>query len=243
IDLKEGKVVRLVQGKYDKKVYSNDPVKVAKHWQKLGAKMLHVVDLDGAMTGKPENLDIAIRIAQEVKIPVEFGGGVRSEAIIKKLLGAGIARIVISTKALEDENFLKRVVKKYADKLIVSIDEQNGAVYIKGWKDSAKKISTDTLIEKLKSAGIKEIIYTDISRDGTLKGPNVAAVKKVLKASGMQVIASGGISSVLDIDRLKILEKSGLKGIIVGKALYEGRITLGEALKRVGEMLKRRGYV
>jgi len=233
IDLKEGRVVRLVQGKYDKKVYSNDPVKVAKHWQKLGAKMLHVVDLDGAMTGKPINIDIAIKIAQEVKIPVEFGGGVRSEAIIEKLINAGVARVIISTKALEDENFLKRVVKKYANKLIVSIDEQNGAVYIKGWKASAKKISIDILIEKLKSLGIKEIIYTDISRDGTLKGPNVAGVKKVLKASGMRVIASGGISSVLDIDRLKILEKSGLKGIIVGKALYEGRVTLGEALKRV----------
>jgi len=233
IDLKEGKVVRLVQGKYEKKVYSNDPVNVAKHWQKLGAKMLHVVDLDGAMTGKATNIDIAIKIAQEVKIPVEFGGGVRSEAIIERLINAGVARVIISTKALEDESFLKKVVKKYAEKLIVSIDEQNGAVYIKGWKDSAKKINTDALIERLKSVGIKEIIYTDISRDGTLKGPNVAGVKKVLKASGMQVIASGGISSVLDIDKLKILEKYGLKGIIVGKALYEGRLTLGEALKRV----------
>ncbi|MDD5043938.1 MAG: 1-(5-phosphoribosyl)-5-[(5-phosphoribosylamino)methylideneamino]imidazole-4-carboxamide isomerase [Candidatus Omnitrophica bacterium] len=234
IDLKEGKVVRFVQGKYEKKVYSSDPVNVAKHWQKLGAKMLHVVDLDGAMTGKPLNLDIAIKIAQELKIPIEFGGGVRSEALIEKLVNAGVLRVIISTKALEDENFLKRVVKKYAEKLIVSIDEHNGAVYIKGWKNTAKKISTDALIEKLKGAGIKEIIYTDISRDGTLKGPNVMGVKKVLKSSGMRVIASGGISSVLDIDKLKILEKHGLKGIIVGKALYEGRLTLGEALKRVG---------
>ena len=234
IDLKEGKVVRLVQGKYEKKVYSNDPVKVAKHWQKLGAKMLHVVDLDGAMTGKPANIDIAIKIAQEVKVPVEFGGGVRSEAIIEKLIKAGVARVIISTKALEDENFLKKAVKKYADKLIVSIDEQNGSVYIKGWKNAAKKMSIDALIEKLRGAGIKEIIYTDISRDGTLKGPNVAGVKKILKASRMRVIASGGIASVLDIDRLKILEKSGLKGIIVGKALYEGRFTLGQALKRLG---------
>ncbi|MCM8770547.1 MAG: 1-(5-phosphoribosyl)-5-[(5-phosphoribosylamino)methylideneamino]imidazole-4-carboxamide isomerase [Candidatus Omnitrophica bacterium] len=234
IDLKEGKVVRFVQGKYDKKVYSHQPVQVAKHWQKLGARMLHVVDLDGAMTGKPKNMDIAIKIAQEVKIPVEFGGGVRSEAVIEKLLNAGVARVIVSTKALEDENFLKRVVRKYADKLIVSIDEQNGKVFIKGWRAAAGKIETAKFLEKLKGMGVKEVIHTAISRDGTLKGPNIGAIKKILKVKGISVIASGGIASLADIERLKLLEKYGLKGIIVGKALYEGRFTLGEALKRLG---------
>lgn len=234
IDLKEGKVVRLVQGRFEKKVYSNDPVKVAKHWQKLGAKMLHVVDLDGAMSGEQSNRDIAIKIAQEVKIPVEFGGGVRSMDAIEKLLTGGIDRVIVSTKALEDEHFLKNALKRFPGKVVVSIDEQAGKIFMKGWKSAAAKIDTMDFIAKIKSAGINEIVYTDISRDGTMKGPNVLAIKKILKSCGIHVIASGGIGTLEDIGKLKLLEKMGLTGIIVGKALYEGRFTLTEALKKIG---------
>lgn len=230
IDLKEGKVVRFVQGKYDKKVYSKDPVKVARHWQSQGAKLIHIVDLDGAMTGKQKNLEIAKQISRAIRIPVELGGGIRKLCAVKELLQAGISRAVVSTKALEDEVFLKSAIKKFGEKIVVSIDEMQGRVFIKGWKYTGR-IKTVSLLKKLKSLGLKEIIYTNISRDGTLKGPDILSIRRILKESGMEVIASGGIGNLSDIVKLKRLEKYGLKGIIVGKALYEGRFTLSEALK------------
>ena len=231
IDIKDGCVVRYVQGRLDKKVYSKDPVKTARHWVKSGAKLLHVVDLDGAMSGKQKNLQFVKEIAQSVDVPVQFGGGVRNIETIKKLLGLGIRRVVLGTRAVEDGVFLKQAFKKFKDKIIVSIDAKDNRVLIKGWKASAKSKDLVTFAKALKQAGFKNLIYTDTSKDGTLSGPNIKGIKNLLKQSGLHIIASGGISSLDDIYRLKQLEKQGLEGVIVGKALYEGKFTLSQALK------------
>jgi phosphoribosylformimino-5-aminoimidazole carboxamide ribotide isomerase len=230
IDLKEGKVVRLVQGKFNKKVYSSDPVQTAKHWARQGAKLIHIVDLDGAMEGKFANLDIVKRIIKEAKVRVQYGGGVRSEAIVKKLFESGVSRVVIGTKAVEDSRFLINIFKKFRDNIIVSIDEIEGSVFTRGWRIRVKAHKTLEFAKKLKEMGFKRIIYTDIKKDGTLKGPNIQNIKRILKETGLEVIASGGVSSLEDIRKLKILERSGLAGVIVGKALYEGKFTLRAAL-------------
>jgi len=231
IDIKDGCVVRFVQGRLNKKVYSRDPVKTAKHWVKQGAKMMHIVDLDGAFTGTPKNLDVAKQIAKAVDVPVQFGGGIRNIGMIDKLLDSGIWRIILGTKAAEDRDFLKKAFKEFKDKIIVSIDAKADCVLTKGWKSSYGNTDILKFAHSLKTIGFKQVIYTDVLKDGTLKGPNIKGIKSLLKETGLKVIGSGGISSLSDIQKLKLLEKKGLVGVIVGKALYEGRFTLTEALK------------
>lgn len=230
IDIKDGCVVRFVQGKLNKKVYSRDPLQTARHWQSQGAELIHIVDLDGAASGAPKNLDIVKRIAGDLDVPIQFGGGVRTIEAIEKLRNLGISRIVLGTKAVMDKDFLKKAFKKFKDSIIVSVDAHIGHVCVNGWQ-SKTKLALSTFVEMLKNIGFKQIIYTDISKDGTLKGPNVKDTKRLLKESKMQVIVSGGISSLDDIYKLKLLEREGLTGIIIGKALYEGRFTLKQALK------------
>lgn len=233
IDIQSGCVVRLVQGKRDRKIYSRDPLKTAKHWVKQGARLLHVVDLDGAFTGAPANIAAAAKIASEAGIPVEFGGGVRSAATIRTLVNSGVSRIILGTRAVEDTSFLKKAFAEFGDKIIVSIDARAQSVAVKGWKDTAAKTDLLTFAGLLREIGFKEVIYTDTLKDGMLKGPNIAVTKKLLKNTGLGVIASGGISSLDDIRKLKALEPLGLTGVIVGKALYEGRFTLQAAMKIV----------
>ncbi len=233
IDLKEGKVVRLFRGHFDKKkTYSSNPVNTARHWEKQGAKYLHVVDLDGARSGRICHLGVIREMASSVRIPIEFGGGVRDEKSIKQLLNCGVERVVLGTK-LQDEKFLCRVFREFKQKVIVSIDAQDKVVKLSGWQREYKRSGVLELIRKLEAIGFKEIIYTDIARDGTLKGPNIALVKKMLKNSHLSITVSGGISSLVDIYKLRPLGKQGLAGIIVGKALYEGKFTLREAMKLV----------
>jgi phosphoribosylformimino-5-aminoimidazole carboxamide ribotide isomerase len=233
IDLKDGCVVRYVQGRRDKKVYSKDPVKTAKHWQRQGAKLIHVVDLDGAATGKLKNLDIVKQIIKTVEVPVEFGGGIRKQADIKKLLTLGVFRVVLGTKAIQDQKFLKKAFQEFKHRIIVSLDIKAGKLCIKGWRNTSWHKGALKFCQALKAIGFKQIIYTDVLKDGTLSGPNIKGLKKLLKETGIQVIASGGISSLADIFRLKLLENEGLVGVIVGKALYEGKFTLSEAIKLI----------
>jgi len=231
IDLRGGKVVRLFQGRFDReKIYSSDPVKAAKHWAKQGAKFLHIVDLDGASGGSPKNLDALKKIIAQVGIPLEFGGGVRSMETISALLGLGVQRVVLGTRAANDEQFLKKAFKKFADKIIVSIDAKADKVLTQGWKNSTSKEVLDFAGE-LKGIGFKQVIYTDISRDGALSGPNILGIKELIRKTGLNVIASGGVSDLKDLIKLKGLQKKGVSGVIVGKALYEGKFTLAEALK------------
>jgi len=231
IDIQDGCVVRFVQGKLDRKVYSRDPVKTAKHWAKQGAKLIHVVDLDGAFTGRPKNLEIARHIAQAIDVPIQFGGGVRNMGLIEKILDYGIQGVILGTKAAQDNAFLKKAFKKFKDKVIVSIDTRYNKVLTKGWQAAQGRMDGLKFANNLKAIGFKKVIYTDVLKDGTLKGPNIIGIKRLMKGTGLRVIASGGISSLSDIQKLKLLEKTGVAGVIIGKALYEGKFTLTEALK------------
>lgn len=231
IDIQDGCVVRFVQGKNNKKIYSHSPVKTAKHWQRQGARLLHIVDLDAASSGIPKNLNVVKEITKFVSIPVQFGGGVREIETIGELLNYGIKRVVLGTKAVIDSDFLKNAFTKFKEKVIISVDCKGDNLLIKGWQRTARAINVIKFANKLKEIGFKEIIYTDILKDGTLSGPNIKGIKALLKNSGLNIIASGGICSLDDIYKLKMLEKQGLRGVIVGKALYEGRFTLTEALK------------
>jgi phosphoribosylformimino-5-aminoimidazole carboxamide ribotide isomerase len=231
IDLQDGCVVRFVQGKSHKKVYSKDPLKVAKHWIKQGAQFLHIVDLDGAFTGTPKNLGVVKDIVKQIKIPVEFGGGLRKIEAIEAALNAGVARVVLGTKAVEDQEFLAKARRKFKNKIIVSIDAKDGKVMVRGWKNGYKNTDAVNFSLYLKKLGFSELIYTDILKDGTLSGPNIKEIKKLLKVTGLKIIASGGVSSLEDLHKLKELEKEGVSAVIIGKALYEGRVTLPQALK------------
>ena len=231
IDLKDGKVVRLFQGRFDRQnVYSADPVKVAKHWAKQGAKLLHIVDLDGASSGAFKNIEVVKKIIAQVGIGVEFGGGVRNLETISQLLSLGVERVILGTRAASDGKFLKQAWKKFGKKIIVSIDAKCGKVLTQGWNCGVAKTSL-VFARELKTVGFKQLIYTDISKDGTLAGPNISGIKELLTETQLSVIASGGVSSLKDLMKLSKLKKQGLSGVIIGKALYEGKFTLAEALK------------
>jgi len=230
IDLRGGKVVRLFQGKFNQeKVYSADPVKVAKHWAKQGAKLLHIVDLDGASSGTPKSTEVLKKIIDEVGIGVEFGGGVRSLETISRLLRLGVMRVVLGTRAL-DAKFLKIAWKKFKDQVIVSIDAKSGKVSTCGWRHTESKTAL-AFAKEIKAIGFKQLIYTDISKDGTLTGPNIAGIKELIKKAQINIIASGGVTTLKDIVKLNSLKKQGVSGVIVGKALYEGKFTLAQALR------------
>ncbi|MFA6129570.1 MAG: 1-(5-phosphoribosyl)-5-[(5-phosphoribosylamino)methylideneamino]imidazole-4-carboxamide isomerase [Candidatus Omnitrophota bacterium] len=231
IDLRGGKVVRLFQGKFDQeKIYSKDPVKVAKHWARQGAKFLHIVDLDGASSGVSKNLDVLKEIITQVGVPLEFGGGVRSMEKISELLGMGVERVVLGTRAANEAQFLKKAWKKFGEKIIVSIDARGEKVLTQGWNRATSKTTLD-FAKELKEVGFKQLIYTDVSRDGALAGPNILGIKELISKTGLNVIASGGVADLKDLVKLKSLQKKGLSGVIIGKALYEGKFTLAEALK------------
>lgn len=231
IDLRNGKCVRLIQGKADAEtIFSDDPVAVAINWQEKGARLLHLVDLDGAFTGKPKNLDIISKIVESVNIPVEMGGGIRDQKTLEDVFKAGVKMAILGTKALTDPEFTKTMCKEYNDKIAVGIDAKDGITAIHGWTESGGKSAIDLAIE-MKDLGVKTIIYTDIKRDGMLTGPNISATKKISMAvPGVDVIASGGVSSIDDVKALKEIEKYGVKGMIIGKALYTGNIQLEDAI-------------
>lgn len=231
VDIKEGKVVRLWQGDFDKvSVYADRPETIALEWQRQGALFLHIVDLDGARSGKLQNLAVIKKIAKAVKIPFEIGGGIRSLTTIKQLINLGVERIVLGTKVLQDKNFLKEAIVKFKGKIIVSIDARENKVASGGWLEVGNIDAMD-FARELKQLGLETIIYTDIKRDGTLTGPNFKAIEEMVDEADLKVIASGGVSSLKDLKELKKLEKRGLIGVIVGKALYENKFTLREALK------------
>jgi len=230
IDIHNGKVVRLTQGKFEHvKVYSDDPVNVAFGFEMDGAKLIHVVDLDGAKNQKVTNWDKIIRMARMIKIPIEVGGGVRTSDDLKRLFSSGIKRVVLGTKAIEDKEFLKNALKEWGKNIIVSLDCSNGFITQKGWTE-ATQVKPIDLIKELEPLGMSQIIYTDISRDGMLKGPNVDSLKEILSSTKISVIASGGISTLDDIRQLVAIKNPRLFGVIVGKALYEKRFTLKEAI-------------
>ncbi len=223
IDIKNGKCVRLTQGLInEEKKYFDDPVEAAKLWQSQGAKVLHIVDLDGAFEGSPKNLSIIKSIIKEVDIPVQVGGGIRSLAAIEALLEAGAARAILGTKALEDKEMLTEAVKRFGDRIVVSIDAKGGYVATEGWVKTSE-LTVLQFVKALEDIGVATVVYTDIARDGMLMGPDIEGLMAIKQAAAIKVIASGGISSQADLDKLKEL---AVEGAIVGKALYEGKLKL-----------------
>lgn len=223
IDIRKGRCVRLYQGKFDKEtIYNNDPVSVAKSFEEKGAKILHIVDLDGAFTGEQKNKEIIKRIIENTGIPIQVGGGIRSIERAKELIDLGAHRIVIGTSAIKENTFVENLVEEFGDRVVVSIDAKDGYVCIDGWVENSN-IKSVEFAKTLEEKGVKTIVYTDISKDGTMIGPNFNKIKKLKESTSMNIIVSGGIGSKSDIDKLKILE---VYGAIVGKALYEGRIKL-----------------
>ena len=234
IDLLDGQVVRLTQGNREQvTVYSDDPVAVANRWKAQGATWLHVVDLNGAFEGHYSNLPLAERIIQEVDLNVELSGGVRSKDTLGRCLAAGAKRIVLGTKACEDPAFIQEAADRYGPKIAVAIDAKAGQVVSRGWTSSTT-LTPEQLARSVAMLGVELLICTDVSRDGTLQGPNLDLFNHVLSVGHLQVIASGGISTLQDLTRLRELEPRGLMGAIVGKALYEGKIDLREAIHSVG---------
>ena len=232
IDLKEGKCVRLTQGRKDEaKFYDGDPVEIARGYEAAGARMLHVVDLDGAFRDEnSRNREVARQIIAAVGIPVQFGGGVRAAADVEELIAAGAARVVVGTLAVEAPEVLAELVSRFGDKICVGIDARDGQVLTRGWEKQGGVSAVD-LARQVAAAGIGRVVYTDVSRDGTLAGVNVEQTCAVAREAGLLVTASGGVASLGDLERLREASGCGVDSVIVGKALYEGRFTLEEALR------------
>lgn len=226
IDLKGGKCVRLTQGKKDAEtVFSDNPVDVAKSWEDQGADYLHIVDLDGAFDGVPKNLTIVEQIVKQIKIPVEFGGGLRTTQSIKIMLDLGVDRVIIGTKAIDSPSWVDELCRKFPGHIAVGIDAKNGKVAVKGWTSVCEWTAID-FAREIEKASPCAVIFTDISKDGMLQGPNISSLKELLSAVKTPIIASGGISSLKDIETLSHLP---VEGMIIGKALYTGHIKLSEA--------------
>ena len=234
IDLINGTCVRLTRGGFNtQKKYFDNPVEVAERWKREGAEWLHIVDLDGARSGKPENLKIVSGIKQKIDIKIQYGGGIRTSKTIKEVLKKGVDRVILGTRVIEDMNFLKGSISDYKNRVIISLDYgRNGMIFKNGWRKESK-VSIFELVKKVKQSGAEEVIITDISRDGTLKGVNIKFLKRVLENSGMKFIVAGGIGRLEDIISLKKIESMGIVGVIIGKALYEekAKIDLKKAIE------------
>jgi phosphoribosylformimino-5-aminoimidazole carboxamide ribotide isomerase len=234
VDLLDGKVVRLAQGRREQvTVYSDDPVEIARRWVDAGASWLHVVDLNGAFDGTYINLPFARRIIEACDVNVELSGGIRTKDALDRAIAMGASRVVLGTKACEDPAFVESAVKKHGEKIAVAIDAKAGQVVSRGWV-SATPLTPIQLTQKMVALGVKTIICTDVSRDGMLQGPNLSLLGSVLDSGAKQLIASGGIASLSDLEKRKSLETRGVSGAIVGKALFEGKIDLQAAIQAVG---------
>ncbi len=227
IDIIEGKCVRLIKGDFSKKtVYSDDPVMIARSWESKGANRIHIIDLDGAKSGRPINKDVILEIIKEVNIPIQVGGGIRSLDSIKEYINKGASKVILGSVVFEDEKLLEKALTKYQKNIIVSLDVRKGKILIHGWLKETEFNYID-IGKKLRDLGVKEFIYTNIERDGTLNSPDIEGLKRFITYVGVPTIASGGVSTLEDIKRIKEI---GATGVIIGKALYEGKINLEEAI-------------
>jgi phosphoribosylformimino-5-aminoimidazole carboxamide ribotide isomerase len=234
IDILGGQAVRLIQGRKDQTTVYGDPIEMATKWVNKGAELLHVVDLDGAFEGKPKNLGVLRDMTAAVpKAKIQVGGGIRGMSTVELLFDAGIERIVLGTAAVQDQEFVKNALAKHSGRVAIGIDARDGNVQVSGWTEDSQ-IGAIDLARSLQDVGVRLVIYTDISRDGVLEGPNVEATRQMLANTHLSVIASGGVSSLKDVHRLAEINHPRLEGVIIGKALYEGRIRIEEALANAG---------
>ncbi|ENQ3104783.1 1-(5-phosphoribosyl)-5-[(5-phosphoribosylamino)methylideneamino]imidazole-4-carboxamide isomerase [Bacillus cereus] len=231
IDLKNGRCVRLYQGQFQQETVMNEnPVAQALLFEQLGARVLHIVDLDGAVAGRSENLSVIEDICKAVRIPVQVGGGIRLVAAIETLLSVGVMKVILGTAALYDRPFVEEAVRLYGDKIIIGIDAKNGYVATRGWLD-VSETSYIQLAKEMEIIGVQTLVFTDISRDGTLAGPNFEQLQKLQDEVSIQIVASGGVSSLADVEKLQDMN---LYGVIIGKALYDKKVMLEEALQVTG---------
>ncbi|TYZ24788.1 1-(5-phosphoribosyl)-5-[(5-phosphoribosylamino)methylideneamino]imidazole-4-carboxamide isomerase [Selenomonas ruminis] len=231
IDIRGGKCVRLFKGDFAQEtVFSDKPAEMAKKWEEQGAQFLHLVDLDGALAGKSCNLETVKDILAAVTIPVELGGGIRTLENIDEVLALGVRRVILGSVAVRNPELVKEACAKYGDRIVVGIDAKDGIVAVDGWGVSGD-VEVTALAKEMKKAGVKTIIYTDISRDGTLEGVNVEATAKLARESGVNIVASGGVKSTADIEALKPYERDGIEGVIVGKSIYMGTLDLQQAIE------------
>ena len=231
IDIKDKKCVRLVKGDFDNKTeYAMSPVDQARKYKDHGFKNLHIVDLDGALTGETVNLDIIQEIVSKFDLKIEIGGGVRNFESIQKYIDAGVEKVILGSAAIKDKNFLKEACSKFPYKIALGLDAKDGYLSISGWKESSNQLTLDFLKE-VNDYGVSRLIYTDINRDGTKASPNFEETVKIANISNCPVIISGGVSSIKDIKKAKELSNKNIEGIIVGKAIYDGDIKLDELVK------------
>jgi phosphoribosylformimino-5-aminoimidazole carboxamide ribotide isomerase len=234
IDLLEGRCVRLYQGDYSQsQVFDENPVAVAQQWVEQGATRLHVVDLDGAKAGKPVNLEAIAAIVQAVPVPVQVGGGLRDRTSVTQLLNLGVGRVILGTVAVKQPQLVAELCGEFPGQIVVGIDARNGRVATDGWLETSDVAATD-LAHQMAQLGAAAIIYTDIHRDGTLSGPNLPALRELAETIAIPVIASGGVSSLTDLLGLLTLTPMGVTGVIVGRALYTGDVSLQQAIQAVG---------
>lgn len=230
IDIRGGKAVRLYKGDFAQETVFGEPEEMAKKWEAAGGEFLHLVDLDGARAGKSVNLAVVKRIIAAVNIPVELGGGIRTMENINEVLAAGVQRVILGSVAAKNPALVKEACAKYGDRVVVGIDAKDGIVAVDGWEASGN-VEAVVLAKEMAKAGVKTIIYTDISRDGTLEGVNVEATAELARESGIKVVASGGVKSLEHIKALLPYEKDGIEGVIVGKSIYMGTLDLAEAIQ------------
>jgi phosphoribosylformimino-5-aminoimidazole carboxamide ribotide isomerase len=231
IDLRGGRCVRLLQGDYDREtVFSDDPVQMARRWAEAGARRLHVVDLDGARSGRPENLEVVRAIAAAVPLPVQLGGGMRDRDAIRAAIEAGVERVIVGTALVTSEAAaVDALLAEFGERVVVGVDARGGRVAVQGWTETTDRDAVE-LAREMETRGARRLIYTDITSDGTLSGPNLDGIRRMVEALSIPVIAAGGVSSTDDVRRLAELEPLGLEGVIIGKALYTGAVRLEEVV-------------
>lgn len=230
VDLADGKCVRLRQGDMNQRtVYGDDPAAMARHWEEQGAEVLHVVDLDGALSGQSANLPAIEAIVGAVRIPVELGGGLRTRADVQRVLDLGVRWAIMGTSALRNPQAVQEAVAAYGERVIVGLDARDGRVAVSGWTETSD-VSVLDLARQMETMGVQRLICTDIATDGMLAGPNLASLRAIAEAVDIEIIASGGVSSLQDIIALKTLEPLGVIGVITGKAIYEGTLDLKQAI-------------
>ena len=230
VDIKKGKCVRLLQGRKDSEtIFSDNPAEMVQKWEKAGAKLVHVIDLDGAFTKSPQNKESVTKILKTSNVPIQLGGGIRDMATLEMFLEMGVSRVIIGTEAVQNTDFVKSACKSYPNQIVVGIDARKGLVAIEGW---VKNTSIDSveLAKRFEDSGVAAIIFTDIHRDGMQTGPNIDQTKRLAEAVSIPVIASGGVATLEDIKNLLPLEEAGVTGIITGKALYSGTLDLREGI-------------
>lgn len=238
IDIKDGKCVRLAQGKFDRvTTYADNPLDMALLWARKGAELIHIVDLDGSVAGRPRNADIILNIVENINVPVQIGGGIRDMETIRFYLDQGVSSVILGTTALQNQQIVREACTVFPGRIILGIDALNGKVAVRGWTENTEKNAVD-LARQYEPYGVKAIVYTDIERDGMGTGINMKATRELADSVSIPVIASGGVASIADVDNLLVVEGGSIFGVIIGRALYTGAVDLEEAISKTKKVTR-----